>query len=51
VRQEIQVVGDYFSRWVEAFPVSNQEATTIAQKLVEVFLRYSIPEHLHSDQG
>ena len=33
-------------------PVPNQEATTVAEKLVdEVFLRFSPPEQLHSDQG
>ena len=48
----ILVVADYFTRWVEAFPIPNQEATTVARKLVnEVFCRYSPPEQLHSDQG
>ena len=48
----ILVVADYFTRWVEAFPLPNQEAETVATKLVdEVFLRFSIPEQLHSDQG
>ena len=48
----VMVVGDYFSRWMEAIPVPNQEATTVAEKLVdEVFLRFSPPEQLHSDQG
>ena len=37
----IMVVGDYFSRWMEAIPVPNQEARTVAEKLVEVFLRFS----------
>jgi len=46
------VVGDYFTRWMEAFPIPNQEATTVAEKLVdEVFMRFSIPEQLHSDKG
>ena len=46
------VIGDYFSRWMEALPVPNQEASTVAEKLVdEVFLRFSPPEQLHSDQG
>ena len=46
------VVGDYFSRWMEALPIPNQEASTVADKLVdEVFLRFSAPEQLHSDQG
>ena len=48
----VLVVGVYFSRWMEALPVSNQEASTVAEKLVdEVFLRFSPPEQLHSDQG
>ena len=48
----IMVVGDYFTRWMEAFPIPNQEATTIAEILInEVFLRFSTPEQLHSDQG
>ena len=48
----IMVVGDYFLCWMEAIPVPNQEAHTIAEKLVdEVFLRFSAPEQLHSDQG
>ena len=42
----------YFTRWVEAFPLPNQEASTVATKLVEdIFLRFSVPEQLHSDQG
>ena len=48
----VMVVGDYFTRWMEALPIPNQEAETVANKLVdEVFLRYSVPEQLHSDQG
>ena len=48
----IMVVGDYFSRWMEAIPIPNQEASTVAEKLVdEVFLRFSAPEQLHSDHG
>ena len=43
---------DHFTRWVEAFPIRNQEATTVARKLVdELFCRFSPPEQLHSDQG
>ena len=37
---------------MEVFPIPNQEAPTVAEKLVaEVFLQYSAPEQLHSDQG
>ena len=48
----ILVVADYFTRYVEAYPIPNQEATTVAQRLVdEFFFRFSPPEQLHSDQG
>ena len=48
----ILVVGDYFTRWIEAYAIRNQEAATVAQKLVdEIFCQFSTPEQLHSDQG
>ena len=48
----ILVIGDYFTRCMETLPLPNQEAGTVAGKLVnEVFLLFSIPEQLHSDQG
>ena len=48
----VLVVSDYFTRWVEAYAIPNQEAVTVANKLVEEFFcRFSIPEQLHSDQG
>ena len=35
----ILVVSDYFTRWVEALSLPNQEASTVATKLVdEIFL-------------
>ena len=37
---------------MEAYALPDQEATTVAQKLVdEFFCRFSVPEQLHSDQG
>ena len=46
------VVTDYFTHWVEAFPLPNQEASTVAKTLVdEVFLQFGVPEQLHSNQG
>ncbi|KAJ8009501.1 hypothetical protein DPEC_G00089540 [Dallia pectoralis] len=48
----IIVVQDYFSKWVEAYPVPNQQATTVAEKIVSEWVcRYGAPQCLHSDQG
>ncbi len=48
----VLVAADYFTRWVEAYPLPNQEAATVAKKLTwEMFFRFSPPEQLHSDQG
>lgn len=48
----ILVVSDYFSKWVEAYPVPNQEATTVADKIASEWVcRYGAPHSLHSDQG
>ena len=45
-------VGDYFTQWMEANPVPNQEACTVGEKLTdELFSRFSPPEQLHSDQS
>ena len=48
----VLVAADYLTRWVEAYPIPNQEAITVARKLTdELFCRFSLPEQLHSDQG
>ena len=48
----ILVVGDYFSKWKEAYPMPNMEATTIATFLVNEFIcRFGVPQYLHTDQG
>ena len=48
----VLVVSDYFTRYTEAYALPNQEARTVACKLVnEFFFRFSLPEQLHSDQG
>ena len=48
----VLVASDYFTRWMEAYPIPNQEAVTVATVLTqEIFFRFSIPEQLHSDQG
>lgn len=31
----ILVAGDYFSKWMEAYPIPNQEASTVARQFVD----------------
>ena len=46
------VVGDYFTKWAEAFPLKNHTAQTVADVMVQEFVaRYGLPRSLHSDQG
>jgi hypothetical protein len=42
---------DYFTKWLEAYAIPNQEASTIAEALVKNFCHFGIPRELHSDQG
>ena len=46
------VVADYFTKWVEAFPLPDQTAGTVARTLVEqVVTRFGAPLEIHTDQG
>ena len=46
------VVGDYFTKWMEAYPIKDQTAKTVADKFVNEFVcRFGVPKVLHSDQG
>jgi hypothetical protein len=48
----ILLVCDYFTKWVEAFPMPNQEAKTVADLFVKEFIcRYGVPRKLFTDQG
>ena len=50
--QYIIVLGEYFSKWVEAWAVPNHTAQTVADKLVvEFFTRYGCPQQIHTGQG
>lgn len=49
----LMVVGDYFSKWADLYiPIRDQEANTVANKLVErVITILGVPMEIHSDQG
>lgn len=48
----ILVVTDYFTKWTESYPILNQEASTVAEKLVGEFIcRFGVPREIHSDPG
>ncbi|GFU58546.1 retrovirus-related Pol polyprotein from transposon 412 [Trichonephila clavipes] len=48
----ILVVMDYFTICPEAYPVPDQEASTVAEVLVKHWIsRFGVPLQLHSDQG
>ena len=50
--EHILVCVDSFSRWVEAFPLHDQSATSIARVLHdEIFCRYGAPISIVSDRG
>jgi hypothetical protein len=43
---------DYFTKWPEVYAIPTQEASTVAEVLVDnFFCRFGIPRELHSDQG
>ena len=48
----ILIAADYFTKWVEAYPLLNQEAVTVAEVLIPEFISiFEVPLILHSDQG
>ncbi|KAK3107513.1 hypothetical protein FSP39_016272 [Pinctada imbricata] len=48
----IMVLGDYFSKWKEAYPIKNHTAQTVADKLISEFIcRFGVPSNIHTDQG
>lgn len=50
--QYIMVIGDYFTKWKEAYAIPNHTAMTVADKLVTEFIcRFGTPNRIHTDQG
>ena len=48
----ILVIGEYFTKWMEAYPLPDSTSATVAKAFVEKFVcRFGVPRELHSDQG
>ncbi|GBM75402.1 Transposon Ty3-I Gag-Pol polyprotein, partial [Araneus ventricosus] len=48
----VLVLMGYFTKWPEAIPFPDQEASTVAEELVRSWISgYGVPMILHSDQG
>ena len=48
----ILVMVDEFTKWTEAIPMPNQEASTVAKLFVDEFIsRFGVPLEVHTDQG
>ena len=47
----VLVIGDYFSKWIEAVGIPDQTAETVANKFADFVCRFGIPKEVHSDQG
>lgn len=43
------VVVDYFSRWIEVYPLHRKTSSAIIPKLKEIFARFGIPRQLVAD--
>ena len=47
----VLVIADHFTKWTEAFAMSNMEAHTVAELFVYNFVcRFGAPDYLHTDQ-
>jgi len=50
--RHILVIVDYFTKWVEAYPLPKMDALTIAVVFMNEFVtRFGAPDKLHTDQG
>ena len=50
--QYVLVIADYLTKWVEAYPMKDQKALTIARILAEKFIpTHGVPKEILSDRG
>ena len=44
------VIMDYFTKWVDAFPLSDQTAVSVSDAVINLYSNFGIPTIIHSDQ-
>ena len=50
--RHILLIGDHFTKWYEAIPLPNQQASTTADALLDHWIsRFGCPHSTHSDKG
>lgn len=42
---------DYFSKYVEAIPIKDKSAQSVARGIYKIYCRHGAPVHIISDQG
>jgi len=48
----IVIIGDYFTKWLEAIPIQDQKAETVAKAVfTHYILKFGVPLSMHTDQG
>ena len=49
--QFVLTMTDYFSKYVEAVPIKDKSAVSVARGIYEVYCRQGVPVHIITDQG
>ena len=49
--EDVLVLTDVFTKYAQAVPTRNQQASTVAKVLIDWFAKFGVPERIHSDRG